>query len=217
MTNIATEAQAISGGDYLGTWFAAGAFDGSLTYNSADAWASEQTNASSPDQVSAPAYIGQDFGEGNVARIDSLMLFQHPSIDGNSLIGPNKIALEHSDDGVTWVELEKISPDTGNAYMHVVAAPEEHRFWRLRALANVPGLSGSIWAMRELEMHGEVNAVSAPVPTLAFAEEHEVVELSDLQAKLAERSADGWSAVRRAFFLPDGGNLKVFLVFVKLL
>ncbi len=157
MADIAPSAGgvAISGGDFAGT-DKDGAFDDSLGYLSG-AWASVQTNISSPNQVDAPAYIGYDFGAGNLATITSLNLWQHPSITGNSLLEVNSIALEWSDDGATgWTELDKVSPTGLHDYEHTVSVPVAKRAWRLRALANVTGGAGSIWAVRELDLHGSL-------------------------------------------------------------
>jgi hypothetical protein len=145
---------AISGGAFSGT-ADSGAFDDSLTYPGTTSWASAQTNNSSPNQVTAPSYIGYDFGAGEELTITQINIWQHPDLDGNSLIGTNKIGIEYSDDGAAWTELEKMSPNTRNEYIHtIVASSPSKRYWRLRALANVAGLSGSIWAVREVEMHG---------------------------------------------------------------
>ncbi len=161
MVDITTEAQAIASG-FLGpdpSWQPSNAFDDVYAYNATDAWASLASNSSSPDVVTKPAYIGQDFGEGNTATLDEIKI-QQSANSGNRLSGQNAISLEYSDNGTTWTEHEKFWPndDATLQTFTLGSSTPAKRYFRIRALKNPPGIAGSVWGVMEVEMHGTTGA-----------------------------------------------------------
>ena len=148
----------VSGGDL---WNKDGHIDDNFSYGPSTAWASSQSNTSSPSVLTAPAYIGIDLGAGNVATIDELLISQ-ASLAGNSLTGTDKISFQYSSNGSDWTEHEKLSPTVasvvpGTETLTFAATSPAARFFRLVALANPTGPGGSVWGMAEVEYHGTLN------------------------------------------------------------
>lgn len=153
----------VSGGD-LGpgaSWEKDNHINDSDAYNASNAWASSQSNDSVPD-VAGDAYIGIDLGAGATAVLDSI-LYTSSGAAGNSIEGTDVLSFQYSDDGAAWTEHEKMSPTSlarspgGESQVFASSTPAK-RFFRVLALANPPGIPGSVWGVAEIEYHGTLGS-----------------------------------------------------------
>lgn len=133
----ATQANSISGGDYL-TYAKEKAFD-----NAGNAWICSQAYGG----ISGVAYIGQNFGSEK--KLVKFTIQQ--STNGDWRISSAKV--QYSDNGSAWSDLETFALVNDSAVnTHTLSAhSQSHAYWRI--LANAEPYSGAArWEVLEVEM-----------------------------------------------------------------
>lgn len=141
-TDITTTGQAISGGDYNGSYVKGYAFDNVEMGVTPYCWISSQSGSG----LSGIAYIGQDFGTAKNIRAVRHVAFQ----ETQNVITSMKV--QYSDDNSNWYDATTFTL-TATPYLNTfVSVPNcgAHRYWRLLANSNLAG--GTYWAIPEIEM-----------------------------------------------------------------
>lgn len=145
-TNVATSANAISGGSYTGQDLSS-AFDGSLS----TFWGCSQIGS---NQINGVAYIGQS----NLTKpIKKVRLYQ--SFTGYQLPEStycDVIKLQYSNDGTTWIDIQTVSNLTYQTWEEIdvqdyTPTGSQHSF-RLLAMNFPYNTTGYNWLVSELEL-----------------------------------------------------------------
>jgi hypothetical protein len=146
---LAAAVTSISGGDDTsGGESQAQAYDGNLS----TLWRSLQSGAGAYNT----AYLGQDFGAGNLKNITQAYFNQ--GFSGNASHGATDIALQSSDDGAAWTIRASITGQSQvQGWVTINSAyGGYHRYWRLTPTAGLV----NTWRIQELQMTGVGQALN---------------------------------------------------------